>query len=241
MPGTPRYGAKSTCWTLTGWRQPSANSIHFSAGGARTDLAGWTVADYLANVAGVANMVESLRPSKSLQLGVFASTILVCRIGYRPANEFDYCSSTAYGQSKVPGEGIRREHAGRGLPGLIVRATSVFGPWLRAPYRDFLVAVQHGMLALQTGVRMRRDYGLVLSNLRQLLMLADQGGGALLRKMVYLTDYKPLDKSFQLEDILSRRFFKSSLLRAACRASPYTMEEGVRITCEWLRSSTVRG
>jgi nucleoside-diphosphate-sugar epimerase len=44
--------------------------------------------------------------------------------------------------------------------------------------------------------------------------------------------------SFRLNNLLTEMIHDTSPLRAACGEVPYSMEEGVRITCEWLRSHT---
>lgn len=73
---------------------------------ARTDLHGTSIREYKANTEGVANLIDALRGTRRLRLAVFASSMLVCRIGYHPNDEFDYCPSTAYGESKVTGENL---------------------------------------------------------------------------------------------------------------------------------------
>ncbi len=161
--------------------------------GARTDLGGRSVDDYPANVAGVANLVDALRPLPNLRLAIFASTMLVCRIGHQPADEFDYCPTTSYGESKVLGERIVRDRAGDSLTWLIVRPTSIWGPWFRSPYRDFFAAVQRGYFALPKGVTVRRSYGFVLNSVFQLAALADREGGKLVHRTVYMADYQPVD------------------------------------------------
>src|SRR5258708_10854836 len=66
---------------------------------ARTDRNGRTADDYSINTQGVANVIEVLLALRGLRLAIFASTMLVCRNGYQPKDEFDYCPSTAYGES----------------------------------------------------------------------------------------------------------------------------------------------
>jgi nucleoside-diphosphate-sugar epimerase len=252
--------------------------------GARTDLGGRSVDDYSANVAGVVNLVDALRLLQNLRLAVFASTMLVCRIGYLPVDEFDYCPSTSYGESKVLGERIVRDRAGATLPWVIVRPTSIWGPWFRAPYRDFFAAVQRGYFAQPKGVRVRRSYGFVLNNVFQLATLAtlaDRAEGGLMHRTVYMADYKPVElmdwaelirretgapkvrvapmwlfrgaaifgdilkrfgyqtppmSSFRLNNLLTEMVFDMSPLQETCGSTPYTLEEGVRITCDWMRS-----
>jgi nucleoside-diphosphate-sugar epimerase len=159
--------------------------------GARTDLLGATVDDYAANTTGVSNMVRVLRQAKP-QLAIFASTMLVCRIGYQPQSETDYCPSTVYGESKIAGERIVRAEAGD-LPWVIVRPTSIWGPWFGSPYRDFFTAVARNIYVHPKGCRIKRNYGFVLNSVAQLSALAASGGGGLLGRTVYLADYEPIE------------------------------------------------
>lgn len=114
--------------------------LHF---GARTDLGGTTVGDYAANVAGTRNMIAAADAVESLERIIFASSMLVCRFGYIPDGPEDTCPSTPYGESKVLGEQIVRDGPPR-AEWLIVRPTSIWGPWFGSPYRDFFSAVAAG-------------------------------------------------------------------------------------------------
>jgi nucleoside-diphosphate-sugar epimerase len=159
--------------------------------GARTDLLGATLNDYAANTIGVSNLVRALRPVKP-QLAIFASSMLVCRIGYRPTNETDYCPSTVYGESKIAGERIVRAEA-EDFPWVIVRPTSIWGPWFGSPYRDFFTAVSRNLYVHPRGCRIKRNYGFVLNSVAQMSALAASGGGGLLGRTVYLADYVPIE------------------------------------------------
>lgn len=245
---------------------------------ARTDLYGRAVGDYEANTRGVVNLIEALRGVRGLRFVVFASSMLVCRIGYSPRDETDYCPSTCYGESKVESEKLVRRLA-TGFPWTIVRPTSIWGPWFGAPYRDFFEAIRHGVYVHPRGRRIRRSYGFVLNTVVQLDRLAS--GGGLAGRTVYLADYEPVElwqwsaaiqrhlgsrpvrevplwmlraaawcgdaakrlgyqvppiTSFRLNNLLTETIHDTRPLRAACGDVPYSMEEGVRVTCDWLRS-----
>jgi GlcNAc-P-P-Und epimerase len=160
---------------------------------ARTDLDGAAVADYSANTVGVSNLVQALRPLASLKLAVFASSMLVCRVGYRPSAEDDYAPSTAYGESKSEGELRVRREAGDTFPWVILRPTSIWGPWFGAPYRDFFEAVDRGWYFNPSGLSIRRNYGFVLNSVHQIDRLAATGADGLLQRTVYLGDYEPIE------------------------------------------------
>jgi nucleoside-diphosphate-sugar epimerase len=167
---------------------------------ARTDLKGTSLADYRANADGVSNLITALRPLPSLRLAVFASSMLVCRIGYRPLAEDDYQPSTAYGSSKVEGERRVRREAGDAFPWIMLRPTSIWGPWFGSPYRDFFTAVAHGRYVHPRGRRIWRNYGFVLNTVHQVERLVETGGGDALGRTAYLADYEPIE----LKDWASR-------------------------------------
>ena len=160
---------------------------------ARTDLGGASVADYLVNTVGVSNVITALKPLRSLSLVIFASSMLVCRIGYRPRSEDDYAPTTAYGSSKVEGELRVRDEAGDMFPWIVLRPTSIWGPWFGSPYRDFFTAVDRGWYVHPWGRQIQRNYGFVLNSAHQIARLVDMCGGGLLRRSVYLADYEPIE------------------------------------------------
>lgn len=250
--------------------------------GARTDLRGETPSEYRANTTGVENVVRILRDQIGLRLAVFASSMLVCRIGYRPKDEFDYCPSTAYGHSKVEGERIVREGAAQHFPWVIVRPTSIWGPWFRSPYRDFFTAVRRGVYVHPRHRRIRRSYGFVFNTVAQLMRLAELEGGSLRGRTCYLADYQPIElkrwadgiqeefdarkvrevplwilraaakggdalkrlnllssppiTSFRLSNLLTEMIHDTKPLHAVCGETPYSMEDGIRLTVDWMRS-----
>jgi GlcNAc-P-P-Und epimerase len=159
--------------------------------GARTDLRGRTPADYAGNTDGVANMVRAVNELRSVQVAVFASSMLVCRLGYVPRREDEYCPTTAYGQSKAEGETIVRRLAASRLNWVIVRPTSIWGPWFGPPYRDLFDAIQRGIYAQPRGLRAQRSYGFVLNAVHQLYELGRSNGGGLLGRAIYLADEQP--------------------------------------------------
>jgi len=93
---------------------------------ARTDLKGKTSEDYVVNTTGTSNLIAALDAAASIKRVVFMSSMLVCRNGYTPTSNVEYCPDTIYGKSKVEMEILirkrmdlaRREY-------VIVRPTSV--------------------------------------------------------------------------------------------------------------------
>lgn len=159
--------------------------------GARTDLNGGEIAAYRANVGGVENMVQALKTLRNLERVVFASSMLVCRLGYLPKNDDDYCPNTVYGASKVEGEQIVRRE--QDLPWIIVRPTSLWGPWFDVPYRSFFDAIKGGWYLHPRGLKVYRSYGFVLNSVFQLEELISAPSIDVNHKIFYLADDQPIE------------------------------------------------
>ena len=81
--------------------------IHLAA---RTDLDETNdIKGYAANIQGVQNVIDACDQCSKLKRVIFASSMLVCRFGYIPKDEFDYSPNTLYGESKVLTEKIIRD------------------------------------------------------------------------------------------------------------------------------------
>ena len=107
--------------------------VHLAA---RTDLGGNSLDDYSANTLGVENLMKILPSLPNLKKIVITSSMLVCRTGYYPKNQFDYAPSTLYGESKVKTEEIVWHNSPQ-CDWAIIRPTSIWGPWFGVPYRNF--------------------------------------------------------------------------------------------------------
>ena len=162
--------------------------------GARTDLDGQYVADYPANIAGVSNLIAAIESVGTVARVIFASSRLVCRIGYQPENDTDYCPTTAYGESKVEGERIVRAQCGAArYSWVILRPTSIWGPWFDVPYKTFFLSVARGRYVHPAGHRIEKSFGYVGNTVRQLLRVAEVDPGRINTKTFYLADYPPID------------------------------------------------
>jgi nucleoside-diphosphate-sugar epimerase len=160
--------------------------VHLAA---RTDLQEKRYLDgYDANIAGVRNVVRLCAGMPALERVLFASSMLVCRNGYRPRHDLDYCPDTLYGSSKVMGERIVRdavELAGRWA---ILRPTSIWGPWFGAPYRTFFLTIARGRYVQPRGVAIRKALGYVGNSVRQIASLLE-GPESVCGGVFYLADY----------------------------------------------------
>jgi GlcNAc-P-P-Und epimerase len=177
---------------------------------ARTDLDGRSNADYAANTDGVMNLLTVVEGQQAVARVIFASSRLVCRIGYQPRGDDDYCPTTAYGESKVAGERLVRQWAaGAPCDWLIVRPTSIWGPWFDVPYRNFFDAVRAGRYLHPRGRVIRKSFGYVGNTVHQLDRLMFGPADRLRGRTLYLCDYEPLEIRGWAEQV-----------REACAAPP---------------------
>ena len=191
--------------------------------GARTDLRGGGVGDYSANVAGVAAILAALEEcTPSLARLVVASSRMVCRIGYNPTSDEDYCPTTAYGTSKVETERLVR--AETSLPWVLVRPTSIWGPWFETPYRDFFMSVARNRYVHPAGRRIPKHFGFVGNTAWQLHKVMTAPEREVLNRTFYLADAPPIevrDLADRISATLGQRRVRSiplPLLRLAARA-----------------------
>lgn len=160
--------------------------------GARTDLDGRTVSDYSVNVEGVNSTIDALRAlSPPAARVVVASSRMVCRIGYQPRSDEDYCPSTAYGESKVQSERLVR--AATDLPFVLVRPTSIWGPWFDVPYRDFFLNVARGRYMHPRGRRVEKSFGFVGNTAWQLHKVMTAPDRDVVGRTFYLADDPPIE------------------------------------------------
>ena len=145
---------------------------------ARTDLDGRHINDYAPNIDGVRHLISATQKSPSLRRVVFASSMLVCKVGYNPRSFYDFCPVNPYGESKVIGEKL--VHASKlGCSWSIVRPTSIWGPWFKEPYRNFFDYVVKGRYLHIGNSRVKKTYGFIGNVVCQLdaLLNADSGKG----------------------------------------------------------------
>jgi nucleoside-diphosphate-sugar epimerase len=114
---------------------------------ARTDLDGKNLSDYKANFEGTENIINQLKDSKTIKKLVFYSTQLVVGI-FNETRFIDesepYRANTVYGESKILAEKITINKCSElGIAYLIIRPTSVYGPWGGSPYREFFQAIKN--------------------------------------------------------------------------------------------------
>ena len=108
---------------------------------AQTGMDATDLSYFSSNTDGTANLVAALKKCPSMRRLLVTSSLLVCRLGYLPKSDTDYCPPNFYGESKVITERIVRDDLALQFSWSIVRPSSVWGPWFVGPYRTFFRAV----------------------------------------------------------------------------------------------------
>lgn len=180
--------------------------VHLAA---RTDLAGRDMQGYRSNTEGVRAVLDCLRSFGSLQRAVFASSRLVCDLGEAPTSDYDYYPPNYYGRSKVVGEQLVRAH-GSGSQWVIVRPTSIWGPWGETPYREFFLSLARGTYLHPGHERVLKHYGYVGNTVFQLDRLLMAPADRVHGRTFYLADPEPTEVGS----------FAAMIRRALGRAGP---------------------
>ncbi len=161
--------------------------VHLAA---RADLTGKSLEDYSSNTIGVRNIVNVCNEVSSIGKVMFTSTQLVCRGGYVPKDDNDYCPPNLYGESKMIGEKLVKDASDKlRYKWVIMRPTSIWGPWFGPTYRGFFELILKRRYFNYTGKMATKTYGYIGNTIYQIdrLLKADDNHG----KTFYLGDYKP--------------------------------------------------
>jgi len=251
--------------------------IHLAAQTGTVDR-GKTIEDYATNFKGVENLILACKELSNLQRIIFTSSMLVCKPGYIPRNDEDYCPPNLYGKSKVLGERIVREKARElSCSWVIVRPIGIWGPWFDTPYREFFLTIAKGLYVHPGKRGALQTLGFVGNTVYQLHKLATAPSEKVHGKVFYLGDLPPLNlrdwanliqQTFgarkiptvpvwllkavaKVGDLAKFLGWKNPLLTSSRLKNmltdfiydidplltenlPYTLEEGVRITIDWL-------
>lgn len=183
--------------------------LHFAA---RTDLNGSSLDAYAENTVGVENLVRICNENLCVKYAMFASSMLVCAIDYSPTHDKDYAPSTFYGESKVAGEKIVLEKLRPDLHYNIVRPTSVWGPWFKAPYNNFFNFVTSGLYFHPINCTVSRNYSYVENFAFQVLELSTRFREINLPRITYLADYEPIELG-KWADLIKAKHSKKKVYR----------------------------
>jgi len=204
--------------------------FHFAA---RTDLNGRDLSGYLVNTIGVANLICGVRRCVPKKI-VFASTMLVCSLGHQSRDAGDYAPPNIYGQSKVIAERYIRAIPTNELPWIIVRPTSIWGPWFGVPYREFFDVVRRGYYIHPANRVIRRTFGFVGNTVFQLDQLIRADASKTLGCTFYLGDYEPTEIRHWAE--LIRTEFGLPPIKCA----PVVLMKSAAIVCDVMQKIGIR-
>ena len=178
--------------------------INLAAQTGTTDR-GRKLEDYATNFQGLRNLVEIARDIPSLERLISTSSMLVCRNGYQPQNETDYCPDTLYGQSKMLGEKVLREAGDLPYSWVIARPTGIWGPWFDIPYKTLFRLIQRGLYVHPGSSCPVQSLGFVGNTVYQLDRLMHASYEKVHGKVFYLADYPPTDMRAWV-DLIQRAF-----------------------------------
>ena len=154
---------------------------------------GRTLEHYATNVQGVKNLIEASKDIPSLEKIISTSSMGVCRIGYRPQDDTDYCPDTLYGESKMLGEQVIRQAGALPYSWVIVRPTGIWGPWFDVPYKTLFRVIQRGLYVHPGGANINYLLGFVGNTVHQLDKLMQAPRSEVHGKTFYLADYPPVN------------------------------------------------
>lgn len=156
---------------------------------ARTDLNGKDMKDYDSNTKAKKNLLKCCKKLGSLKKIVTASSMLVCKTGYLPVGQKDYCPNTYYGKSKAVLERYMWK-AGLACDWAVIRPTSVWGPWFGVPYKDFFDMVMSGKY-FHIGTRScKKTYSYIKNAVYQIEAVLFTDTKSLDNKVFYIGDYE---------------------------------------------------
>ena len=162
--------------------------IHLAA---RTDLEGTSIDDYKSNSDGVRSVCDAVQAAPGIQRVIYTSSQLVCRVGYVPTGDTDYCPNNYYGQSKVLTERIVREKDGD-VEWCLARPTTVWGPHMSEHYQSFLRNLKRGTFFHFSKRPLYKSYSYAGNIAFQFLKLLTAPKEQVHKKTFYLADYEPL-------------------------------------------------
>ena len=161
---------------------------------ATTDLEGKNINYYKTNTKGAENIIKISIKLKNLKRVIFFSTRLVCKIGYMPKNDKDYCPTTVYGESKVLGEKILRYRKYKNFKKWVnTRPTSLWGPWFGEPYKNFFDTIKKGFYMQPKNKQIYKSFGYVENSVFQIIKLMIAPSKSVEKKTFYLCDYEDIE------------------------------------------------
>lgn len=156
---------------------------------AKTGMDVYNMSFFAANIEGVRNLIQASCELSQLQRILFTSSLLVCHNGYVPQSDTEFCPPNLYGESKMLGEKIVRSES-MDHDWVIVRPTSIWGPWFEHSYRAFFKTVDKGLYFHPGRQPIVKPLGFVGNTVHMMLtLLTYQEEQKIRHKTFYLGDY----------------------------------------------------
>lgn len=134
-----------------------------------------TMVDYRVNTTGTANILEVVAATPGIERLVVTSTQFVCRPGHLPTSDTDVDPHTLYGMTKVATENLVRRHGAGDTPWVIIRPTTIWGPWDSYYRRSFYALLKRGLYVHPDVPPCWRSYGYVGNVVWQIQRILDAG------------------------------------------------------------------
>lgn len=202
--------------------------IHLAA---VTDLDGKELSYYRTNIEGTKNIIDIAAKLPSLKKVIFTSSMYVCQPGYIPSGYDDYKPHTFYGESKVKGELLVKAIKDANYSHIIIRPTSIWGPWFKIPYIDFFNIVYRGRY-FDFGRTCTKTYGYVGNTVFQIMQLMKKGGTD--GRTFYIGDRVPVPISEWANEI------SLAMGKGKIRSIPYGLIKSLAVTGDLLTSVGVK-
>ncbi|MCD6354997.1 MAG: NAD(P)-dependent oxidoreductase, partial [Prolixibacteraceae bacterium] len=142
------------------------------------------------NTLGTKNIIICANKIKNTKRVIYASSMLVCEIGYTPQSYSDYKPSTFYGRSKVQMEEIIKKTPQK-YDWTIIRPTSIWGPGFGVPYRNFFdMVIKKQYFHIGTKA-CTKTYGYIGNVVHQIDSILNAPSEKIQGQVFYLGDYEP--------------------------------------------------
>ncbi len=158
--------------------------------GAKTGMDVPEMSAFAANTDGVSYLIEISRQLQSLERVLFTSSLIVCRYGVVPESDTQYDPINLYAESKIQGEKIVRAAEDLPFSWVIIRPSSIWGPWFdMPPYGMFFQAIARGYYFHASGPPVYKPLCYVGNAVHMLFQILAAPEERVHEKTFYLVDY----------------------------------------------------
>jgi len=163
--------------------------IHLAA---KTDMGGIKLIDYKVNFLGTKNIICASNSTTSVKRVVFASSLLVNKIGSNTSNFAFYNPDTNYGKSKVLMERIIKESKCN-FSWCIIRPTTIWGDNIKNHFFLFLKLIEKRLYFNFGPENIYKSYGYIKNAAFQIYKLSFAQSNYFNNKTYYICDYSPIN------------------------------------------------